>query len=277
MSQLAESGFRFRYVLSTCLYGNGRIEQILPEVRKTGAEFIDVWPKNFGGQREQMDEIGLEKTAALLKQRKVRIGALSRYDLGPFGLEPELKVARVFRCQTIVCGARGPRGLAGAELKAAVREFAESMKPHIAAASEAGVTIGIENHGSALIEHPDSLKWLVEFTPPGLGIALAPYHLDQDPVAIARLIRELGNRIVFFYAWQHGKGLSKELTSEQVLEQLPGRGPMDFRPIAGALKQVGYAGWVAVYMHTVPGGKPIRESTHLVTAEVERARKYFER
>ena len=274
-SAFAATAYQFRYVLSTCLYGQGRIEQILPEVRKTGASALDIWPKKWGAQREQIDEIGHDRFTALLNEHRVSVGVLSRYDLGPFGLGPELPVGRKFGAKAIICGARGPKGLSGDALKSAVRDFAEQMKPHVAAAAEAGLTIGIENHGASLTEHPDSLKWLIEFTPPTIGIALAPYHLEQNPALIASLIRDLGNRIVLFYAWQRGKGLGKDVSPQQVLEQLPGRGPMDFVPIVAALRQIQYAGWVAIFLHTVPGGLPIRESTAAVTAEIRRSRDYL--
>jgi sugar phosphate isomerase/epimerase len=273
----AGRGFRFRHVVSTCLYGHGRVEAIFPEVRKTGAAFIDVWPEKYGSQREQIEEMGHEKFRALLEKNRLSVGVLSRYDLGPFGLAKELEVAREFGCRTIVCGAGGPRDLAGSELKQAVRDFAEKMKPHLDAAAKASVTIAIENHGGSLTATPEALEWLVEFAPPPLGIALAPFHLEQDPVRLAALIRALKNRIAFFYAWQRGQGLRKELTPDEVREQLPGRGGMDFGPIAAALRDTGYTGWVSVFMHTMPGGIPIRETTRGVTEEIVRAMGYMDR
>jgi hypothetical protein len=43
------------------------------------------------------------------------------------------------------------------------------------------LTIGIENHINNLIDTPDSLRWLADGirNVPGIGIALAPYHLPQ--------------------------------------------------------------------------------------------------
>ena len=38
----------FRYVLSSCMYGTMPVESIVPEVRKTGAEHIDIWPRVHG-------------------------------------------------------------------------------------------------------------------------------------------------------------------------------------------------------------------------------------
>jgi len=158
-----------------------------------------------------------------------------------------------------------------------VRSFAEKMKPHLAAAEEAGVTIAIENHGNNLINTPDSLRWLIEAAPVQLGIALAPYHLPQEEKLLAGLIKDLGGRIAMFYAWQHGKGCMKKLPKEEELLQLPGRGPLDFGPLIDALRAIEYSGWTEIFMHPVPRGIPILEPTAAVTVEINRARAYLDR
>jgi sugar phosphate isomerase/epimerase len=266
----------FRYVLSSCMYGTAAIEEILPEVPKIGAQHIDIWPRVHGNQREQIEEMGHETFAGLLRRNKVKLGVLTHYDLGPFGLQDEMQVAQKFGGDLLICGGRGPKGLSGPELRAAVKAFAEQMKPHIAAAEAAGVRVGIENHGNNLIQSPDSLKWLVEFADSKhLGIALAPYHLEQDPERIAGIIRDLGDRMLMFYAWQHGKGSSKMPKRDELL-QMPGRGPLDFEPIVKALVETRYAGFVSIFMHPYPRGIPILATTAEVTAEINRARAYLE-
>ncbi len=99
----------------------------------------------------------------------------------------------------VICGSIGPRDVSGAEAKVAVKAFVEQMKPHVAAAEEAGVTIGIENHARALIATPDSIRYLGEFSnSPNLGVALAPYHLPQDEKVLAGMIEDLGPKLVHF-------------------------------------------------------------------------------
>ncbi|HCU87185.1 MAG TPA: xylose isomerase, partial [Verrucomicrobiales bacterium] len=204
-----------------------------------------------------------------------------RYDLGPFGLQKEMAFAKKFGTKVMVCGGRGKSGLKGAELKTEVKKFTELMKPHLAAAEAAGVTIAIENHSSNLINTPDSLKWLAEFAPSkNLGIALAPYHLESlgvDAAGHAALIKALGNRISMFYAWQHGMGCHKKLPKEQELLQMPGRGKLDFKPILGALKAIGYNGLTSIFMHPVPRGIPILPTAAECTAEINRARAYLDK
>ena len=151
------------------------------------------------------------------------------------------------------------------------------MKPHIAAAEKHGITISIENHGSALIESPDSMRWLIELTDsPHLGIALAPYHLPDDAQLVAQLIEDLGQGLALFYAWQHGMGCHEKLPKGQELMQMPGRGSLDFAPILSALKKINYTGWTEIFMHPVPRGIPILDSTADVTDEINRARHYLD-
>ena len=272
-----EKPFELNYILASCMYGTTPLAEIVPEVKKSGNEHIDIWPRVHGNQREQVESMGNDAFAALLATHGVGLGISTRFDLGPFGLEEEMAFVREFGASLIVTGSKGPKGLVGEELRAAVANFAKGLKPHIAAAEKHDITISIENHGSALIETPDSMKWLIEFTDsPHLGIALAPYHLPDDAQLVAKLIADLGQGLALFYAWQHGMGCHEKLPKEQELLQLPGRGSLDFAPILAALKKINYSGWTEIFMHPVPRGIPILDSTEDVTGEINRARHYLD-
>jgi sugar phosphate isomerase/epimerase len=269
--------FALRYILASSMYGKMKLGEILPEVPKTAARQIDLWPRHHADQREQMDAMGHDKFAELLAGHGVHLGMTTRYDLGPFRLQDEMRIVRKFGGRLIVTGSNGPKNLSGPECKAAVQQFLEKMKPHVAVAEQQGVTIAIENHANALIATPDSLRYLAELAKsPKLGIALAPYHLPQDEKLLARLIEDLGSKLVHFYAWQHGRGCMKKLPKAQELEQMPGRGKLDFKPLLAALKKINYRGWTEIFMHPVPRGIPILETTGQVTAEINRARQYLE-
>ncbi|NND99453.1 MAG: sugar phosphate isomerase/epimerase [Pirellulaceae bacterium] len=266
-----------RYMLSSCMYGYQKLETILPEVAKTGATAIDIWPKVHGDQREQLDALGEEAFAALLDRHEVSLGCITQYKLGPFGLKDEMRLAERLGCKTIVTGAKGPADQRGVDLKRAVGQFADTMQPHLEIAAETDVTIAIENHGNSLIQSPDSVKWLIDLCDNDqLGIALAPYHLPQDPALLSKLIRDCGPRLTVFYAWQHGMGCMEKLPKEQELLQMPGRGILDFGPIVDALASNNYQGWTSIFMHPVPRGIPILETTEQVTDEINRARTYLQ-
>jgi sugar phosphate isomerase/epimerase len=276
-SQETSEGWSFKYLLGSCMYGYLYLGEILPEVRKTGATAIDIWPKVHGNQREQLDDLGEEKFRAMLAQHQIELGCITQYKLGPFGLQDEMRLAERFGCKTIVTGGSGPKGLEGAELKSAVGTFVERMKPHLEVAAETGVTIAIENHANNLIESAESLKWLAELSGDlPLAIALAPYHLPQDAIGLAELIRALGDKINVFYAWQHGMGCMTRLPKEQELLQMPGRGDLDFAPLVSALQEIQFDGWTEIFMHPVPRGIPILETAAEVTAEINLGRKYLE-
>lgn len=272
-----QAPFNLKYITASSMYGRMKLDVILPEIRRTGAEYIDIWPEHHANQREQIEQMGSDNFATLLERHKVKLGIITRFDLGPFALQEEMRFAKGLGASMVICGARGPRGLKGWELKAAVAAFIEKMKPHIEAAAKTGIVIGIENHSNSLIESPDSMRGLAELAPAEhIGIALAPYHLPQDPALIAGLIRDLGPRLVHFYAWQYGMGCQDKLPKEQELLQLPGRGKLDFAPIVSALKAAKYDGWTEVFMHPVPRGIPILPTAAEVTDLINRSREYLE-
>ncbi len=271
-----DTQFELRYILGSCLYGYMYVGEIFPEVRKAGATAIDIWPKVHGNQREQLDGLGAERFAEMLGEYDISLGCITQYALGPFGLREEMRLAQRFGCPTLVTGGAGPVGLKGSELKRAIGEFCEKLKPHLAVAEETGVTLAIENHANNLIDSPDSLKWLAELSPSDhLGIAFAPYHLPQDANLLADLILALGASLKVFYAWQHGMGCMQRLPKEQELLQMPGRGDLDFGPLVQALRQIKFSGWTEIFMHPFPRGIPILESAAEVTEEINRARAYL--
>lgn len=272
------SEFRFKYILGGCMYGYTKLAEILPEVKKINATAIDIWPKPHGDQCEQLGDMGESAFADLLRDNHVSLGCITQYKLGPFGLQNEMRRAKRLGCKTMVTGGKGPAGLTGSELKSAVSKFVEQMKPHLAVAAESDVTIAIENHANNLIDSADSLKWLAEMRPnKHLGIAFAPYHLPQNENMISNLIRDLAGSISVFYAWEHGMGCMKKLPKQQELMQMPGRGKLDFAPLVSALKSISFRGWTEIFMHPVPRGIPILESTAAVTAEINRSRQYLDR
>jgi len=258
------------------MYGYLYLGEILPEVAKCGATHLDIWPKRHGNQREQLEDMGEELFLSLLQKHNVSLGCITQYVLGPFGLQKEMKLAQRLGCSTMVTGGAGPKNLKGRELKKAVGDFVEKMKPHLDVAEETGVTIAIENHANNLIDSADSLKYLAELRPSKhLAIALAPYHLPQDTKLLSDLIRELGDSIAVFYAWEHGDGCMTKLPKAQELKQMPANGPLDFGPLVQALVDIQYSGWTEIFMHPVPRGIPILETAPEVTAEINKSRTYL--
>ena len=274
----AEPAFQLNYIVGSAMYGDLPLATVIEETPKTGAKLLDVWPKKHGTQREQMDEMGHEKVMELLAKHDVKLACSTRYDLGPFKLEDEMPIVKKFGGKVIVTGGTGPVGLKGDDLKKAVKAFVEQMKPHLAKAGELGITIAIENHINNIIDAPDSLRWLVEFSQGlPLGVELAPYHLPQDTALIASLITDIGSKLTVLCAWEHGMGCMKPMPKDEEIQQLPGRGKLDFTPILKALKDIHYQGFTEIFMHPTPRGIPILPTAAEVTAEINRSRGYLEK
>jgi len=274
----AKDEFRLNYIVASCMYGKFDLATILNEVPKTGAEYVEFWASPHGNQREQLDKLGVDKVVSLLKNHKVKLGSFTCFKYGVFGMQPEMKLVKQLGGDMVICNSGGPRGLKGDDQKRAIEAFAKKLKPHVEAAADIGVKVGIENHSGSLINMPDTqFRLLDALKSDNVGIALAPYHLPQDEKLIAKLLRDLGSeKLVHFQAWQHGMGCSKKLPKEQELLQLPGRGDLDFTPLVKALKDIKYVGRTEIFMHPVPRGIPILETADMVTAEINKSRKYLE-
>jgi sugar phosphate isomerase/epimerase len=276
----APEPFKLRYVLSSAMYGEMPIDTILPEVAKAGCEAIDIWCKVHGNQREQITEMGDAAFAVKLANHHVQLGVSTRYPLGPFGLQEEMAWMKSFGGKVIVTGSKGPKDPEGDAAKEAVKKFLEEMKPHVAKAEELGITIAIENHVGQAIYHPDSLRYFAEFNrSANLGIAFAPHHLYRWAGDIPKLLRDLGaKQIPFMYFQEHSEGMMKKTSKEIEMQQLPGfGGSLDYRLVVKALRDIGYAGFVEIFMHPTPRGIPILPTAAEITAAINKSRAYVEK
>jgi sugar phosphate isomerase/epimerase len=274
----AAEPWRPRWILASALYGTFPLAEILPEVATTGADMIDLWPKPHGTQREEIDTLGEEKVKAMLAAAGVRLGGIACYKVGAFKLADEFALAKRLGGEgtVLVTTAPGNGSLTGDALTAAIKAFLEKLAPSIAAAEATGGVIAIENHSSSLLQTPEGIRRFAELaTHDRVGVAFAPHHLPQDAALIATLARDLGPKVKFVYAQQHGKGSKEKLPKDEEMLQMPGRGPLDFAPLMRELAAMEFAGPVEIFMHPVPRGVPILESVAAITAEVNRARSHL--
>jgi sugar phosphate isomerase/epimerase len=269
-----------RWILASALYGNAPLAEILPEVRKAGADMIDLWPKPHCTQREEVDSLGEPTVRELLAAAGVKLGGIACYKVGAFNLAGEFALAKRLGGEgvVLVTTAPGDGSATGDPLVVAIRAFLDKLAPSIAAAEATGGTIAIENHSSSLLQTPEGIHRFAELaTPDCVGVALAPHHLPQDAELIASLARDLGPKLKFVYAQQHGKGSKEKLPKEDELLQMPGRGLFDFGPLMRELAEMNFEGPIEIFMHPVPRGVPILNSIEAITAEVNRARACLER
>ncbi|MDH3582802.1 MAG: sugar phosphate isomerase/epimerase, partial [Phycisphaerae bacterium] len=195
-----------------------------------------------------------------------------------FRLAQEMKFVRRFGGTMVLCGSSGPREPKGQEAKTAIRAFLEKMKPHVAEAEKIGVTIALENHDRQLLYHPDALRYFAEFNrSKHLGIALAPHHLHKFVAEIPKLIEDLGaDNLPFVYGQEHSEGIRKKAPKQVEMQQMPGFGTLDYRPILASLKKAGFTGFFEIFMHPVPRGIPILPTVAEVTAAINKSRAYLD-
>lgn len=271
--------WRPRFILASALYGGSPLEAILPEVARAGCDTIDLWPRPHGTQREEVDSLGPERVRKQFESAGVGLGSIACYKPGPFALAGEFDVATRLGGEGVilVTGCPGDADLAGEPLDRALRDFLGRLGPGIEAARQAGGFIAIENHAKSLLKSPESIRRLADLAASDrVGIALAPHHLPQEPALLAELARDIGPKLLFVYAQQHGRGAWEKVPKEEELLQMPGRGPLDFGPLMRQLAAMRYPGPIEIFMHPTPRGVPILDSVEAVTAEVNRSRVHLE-
>ncbi len=91
-----------------------------------------------------------------------------------------------------------------------------------------------------------------------------------------QLVADVAPKILYFYAWQFGDG-SGDLAPSKQKRQLPGIGPLGFKPMLAALKRHRFAGYTSIFMHPTPRGSPLHSTVKEVTAELNKARAFLER
>ena len=252
----AENPWKMRLSTSSVMFVKLPIEQFCERAAKLGFEAVDIWGPLF--KCTHMDDIaagmgggGLKE---LLAKHKLKLCAFSVYR-GDYQKYVEMLGAA--GGGVAIRGSEKP--CKPEELKARMKDFLERLKPHADLAGKHNSYLAIENHGHALLDSVDSIKAFTDLNKnPRLGIALAPYHIQAGKMSVEGAIAACGKQLLFFYAWQHGKGT----------EQLPGHGPTDFTPWLAALARIGYTRHVNPFMH----GELEPEE---MTAAVARSRQYM--
>lgn len=276
----AAEGFAIRYVLSSALYGDLPLDEVLGEVKKSGAESVDIWRKVHATHREQIAEMGDEAFQALLKKHGVPMSVSTCYPLGPFKQDDEMRwIKKNGGAMTVTgSGKMGDADVSGAEAKAQVAAFFEKLKPHYELAEELGLTMAVENHKSSMLSSPDSIRYFAELNPSrAVGIAFAPHHLHEAIDEIPALIRHCGKEnLPFVYFQEYHLSSKQPMAKEEELKQLPGFGSLDYVPIVAALKEIGFSGLAEIFMHPTPRGAPVLPAAGAITEKINESRAYLQ-
>lgn len=271
--------FDFRFVLSSAMYGNLPLEEVLKSVEKTGATSVDIWRKVHATHREQIQKMGDEAFQKLLLEHQTTMSVSTCYPLGPFRQDAELRWVKKNGGRMTVCGSgrMGAVDPVGAEAKKQVKAFFEKLKPHYELAEELGVTMAIENHKNSMLSSPDSIRFFKELNPSrNVGIAFAPHHLHDAVYEIPKLIRDIGKEMIpFFYFQEHHPSSKKKMGREEERKQLPGFGTLDYLPILRALKEIRFNGLSEIFMHPIPRGIPVMPTAGKINKLINTSRDYL--
>lgn len=248
----ADEPWRMRLAFSSVMLSGLPLGEVCKKAAELGFEGIDIWGpfdncRHLGDAAGHLGPDGLKR---LLAGHKLELAAFTTYTnkaetvgfpahadfIGRFGGGVVVRESEYIKAK--------PENLG-----AAMRAFFEKLKPQIEQAAASKVRLAIENHGGALLNTPDSFKAFVDLNPEPrhVGLAVAPYHLQNIKAAVDEVIRISGSQLLFFYAWQSAGGM----------DQLPGHGPADFVPWIQALADIRYQGFVNPFMHGHPKPEPL--------------------
>lgn len=279
LSGRAAEEFSLNYVLSSAMYGDLPLEQVLAAANESGSGSVDIWRKVHATHREQIEEMGDEAFQSLLTKHKTRMSISTCYPLGPFKQDEEMRWVKKNGGHMTVCGSgsMGEKDPVGVDAKKQVQAFFEKLKPHYELAEELGVTMAIENHKNAMLSSPDSIRYFVELNPSkNVGIAFAPHHLYDAVEEMPKLIRDIGKeQLPFFYFQEFHPSSKKKMTKEDEVKQMPGFGTLDYVPLVAALKEIGFEGLSEIFMHPVPRGIPMRPTAGEITGVINESRAYL--
>lgn len=271
--------FSIRYVLSSAMYGDLPLREVLGEVALSGADSIDIWRKRHATHREQITEMGDGAFQKLLLESKTKMTISTCYPLGPFNQDDEMRWVQKNGGYMTVCGSRshGEKDPKGEEAKRQVKLFFEKLKPHYELAEELGVTMAIENHKNSMLSSPDSIRYFADLNPSkNVGIAFAPHHLHDAVEEIPKLIQHCGkDNLPFIYFQEYHLSSKQEMVKVEELKQMPGFGSLDYVPILAALRDVKFDGLAEIFMHPTPRGTPMLPTAREITQVINHSREYL--
>ena len=127
--------------------------------------------------------------------------------------------------------------MAGVSLEEATAWAAETFRPAVKVAEERGVTICVEplapSETNFINTAADAIRFMDRIGSPAFKIILDVKAMCSESKSIPSIIRETSPHFAHFHA------------NDENLKG-PGFGKVDFKPIAGALRAVGYEGYVSV-------------------------------
>jgi len=223
-----------KILVSSCSIGS------LANAKKAGLEGMEVGvggaaeklsiadPATIQKYKDQMKETGLVVSSIMMSI--FNSNPLASDPNGPAWLDQTIGAAKELKAHTILVAffGKGSLGSKGDVKKADVDVVVERLKAAAPRAKDAGVFLGIEN----TLPAAENMKILERINNPAVSIYYDCYNLAGQGYDVPAEIRLLKDRISIF----HFKNGSDYLEG----------GKMKWEPIAAAMKEIGYQGWIVL-------------------------------
>ena len=225
------------------------VAEAVAACQRAGIEWIGLW-------REPVADLGLSRTAALVRDAGLRVSTLCRG--GFFATDdPEERawrsddnrlavdeaVALGTDVLVLVCG-----GIADGDLEGSREQVAEGIAQLAPYAADRGVRLGIEPlhpvfcaDRSVIVTLAQALDVAEQFPADVVGVVVDTFHVWWDPDVWRQIARAAG-RIVSYQVCDWLVPLPDPLLGRG----LPGDGPIDFARFGAAVAEAGYDGPIEV-------------------------------
>lgn len=249
------------FSVCSIMYRDAGLERACEEAAAAGLEGIDLWmtPSMCEHLAPQPSEEELADVRQMLERNDLAVASLTAYythsqEKGLGQLLNVFQVAQELEAGVVVTS------MVGHDLDVALQEYVEYFSPAVREAERLDVRIAFENHsGQPLTQTTERILEFAEaFPSPNLGFTIASAHLATRACDAEETIRKLGERVFFFYGWDHIIGVDDDGEGRFIwppvdpAHHFPGNGGLPFDRYLAALRDVGYedrGGFVNIMSH----------------------------
>lgn len=240
------------------------LEKTILKAAELGFDAVELMAKRPHASLLDLDEQAQEDIKRLVKEKGLELSCLAAYndfaDPNPYHREVQLyytkrlvnlasslgvKIVRVF------ASAMGNMHV-GASYAQQWKWVVEHMREAAKCAEEHGVILALQNHSPIVQSYKSVLDMIKEVDSDNLKVALDAELLNWADEPYAEAVHEVGDLIVYSTTGDHiSRPGATERTPAGVITRLVwrgvplGEGGADWRAFIGALKEIGYDGFLA--------------------------------
>jgi sugar phosphate isomerase/epimerase len=255
-----------KFAICNEIFREWKLEDVFPYVAKAGYAAVEIAPFTLANSVADISAAERQKIRDEAARSQVEIAGIHWVLVKPEGLYINhsdagirARTAKYFRDLVDFCGDLGGKVMVVGSPKQrnvlpdvspeqAWAWAAECFRDAVKRAEERSVTICFEPLASAetnfINSAAEAIRFVEQFDSPAFKIILDVKAMCAEQKSIPQIIRESWPRFAHFHA--NDKNLKG-----------PGFGEVDFKPIAAALKGVGYAGYVSVEVFNFDEGPEV--------------------